>query len=264
MQVHLISTHQIFKDKRASCAIINEHNFVFLDDTHKPILNATNPGDGSYVCTSTALVKAFGDTSNTTNAQFISIHDKSPDTRAYTFNETSASAPSNSLTLTEIVQGLTDPTFYPTKDRVRAKAAIELHAILGHPNDFVLFKALDNANLLWTNITAIDIKNASAILGACTACQQGKLRAPTAHTSTSQPSTTIGGNVHVDIYPIPTSIGGNNFILMSVDGRSDFIIAVPMPNKSTHELIKALDTITKTYISHGHIVLQFSSDDKKF
>jgi hypothetical protein len=113
-KVNLISTQQIFKDKRASCAIINEHNFVFLDETLRPILSATNPGDGSYVCTSTALVQDFGDTSKTTNARFLSTNKNNLDTRAYTLNDASASPPSNSLTLPEIVQGLTDPTFYPT------------------------------------------------------------------------------------------------------------------------------------------------------
>jgi len=81
---------------------------------------------------------------------------------------------SNSLSMPEIIQKLTDPTFFPTKHRVRAEVARELHEIIGHPNDFVLCKSLDNAKLLGTHITSVDVKNANIIIGHCIACQQGK------------------------------------------------------------------------------------------
>jgi len=43
------------------------------------------------------------------------------------------------------------------------------------------------------------------------------MKAPSEKPSESAPAEKIGDNVHVDIIPIPTSIGGNNFILMTVD-----------------------------------------------
>jgi hypothetical protein len=161
-----------------------------------------------------------------------------------------------------VPQLLAENTFFPTKDRVRARAARDLHNSIGHPNDHVLCKALDNSNLLGTHVTSLDVKNAAIIMGSCIACQQGKMRAPSAPTSISQPAASIGANIHIDIYPIPTSIGGNNFILMTVDELSDYVIAVPMPTKSTSELIKAMDKVVSVYQQHGHIVMHFTSDDE--
>ena len=61
-KVNLISTEQIFKNKQASFALINEHNLLLFNDQVRPIPRATNPGDGSYICTSKDLVKACSDT----------------------------------------------------------------------------------------------------------------------------------------------------------------------------------------------------------
>jgi hypothetical protein len=97
-KVNLISTEQIFKEKKATCAIINEHNFVFLNDKLQPILNAMNPGDGSYVCTSKDLVKAFGDTNRVTDARFLAFDEPNTDPQVYTIQEASDSVPPNSLT----------------------------------------------------------------------------------------------------------------------------------------------------------------------
>jgi hypothetical protein len=75
-------------------------------------------------------------------------------------------------------------------------------------------------------------------------------------------SLNIGENIHCDILPIPTSIGGNNHILYSVDDKSDFIVAVPMPTKSTAQLVKAMDHIISVYQQYGHMVRHFTSDDE--
>ena len=65
---------------------------------------------------------------------------------------------SSSLTLSEIVQTITEPTFFPMKDKISAKEARDLHVTFGHPNNFVLSKALDNGNLLRTHITSRYVK----------------------------------------------------------------------------------------------------------
>ena len=49
---------------------------------------------------------------------------------------------------------------------------------------------------------------------------------------------------------------------MSADGRCDYLAAVPMPSKSSEQLIIAMDKIILLYLSKGHIVLHFSSDDE--
>jgi hypothetical protein len=53
----------------------------------------------------------------------------------------------------------------------------------------------------------------------------------------------------MDIIPIPTSVGGNNYILFSMDEKSDYIIGIPIQSKSTSHLISAVDDIysTRTY-----------------
>jgi hypothetical protein len=91
-----------------------------------------------------------------------------------------------------------------------------------------LAAALKNNNLEGTHLTAQDVRNAAAIYGPCIACLQGKMKAPREPTSTAPLATAIGEKIHCDILPIPTSIGGNNFILYCVDDKSDYVVAVPM------------------------------------
>jgi hypothetical protein len=88
------------------------------------------------------------------------------------------------------------------------------------------------------------------------------MRAPSEYPSTTPPAHSIGEKVHIDILPITTSIGGNNYLLFSVDEKSDFSISIPMPNKSTANLEKALDTQHRTYLSHGHTIIHILSDDE--
>ena len=78
----------------------------------------------------------------------------------------------------------------------------------------------------------------------------------------SPPAQRIGDNVHVDIIPVPTSIGGNNFILMTVDEKSDFIIGIPIPSKSTTQLVKATDVIIDMYHQRDHTLSHNSSDNE--
>ena len=51
----------------------------------------------------------------------------------------------------------------------------------------------------------------------------------------------------VDIIPVLISFDGNNFILMTVDEKSEFIIGIPIPSKSTTQLIKATDVVIDMY-----------------
>jgi hypothetical protein len=88
------------------------------------------------------------------------------------------------------------------------------------------------------------------------------MKAPREPTSTSPPASKIGENIHCDIIPIPTSIGGNNHVFFTIDDKSDFVIAVPIPTKSTSQLVKAMDTVIKTYQQYGHSAQHFTSDDE--
>ena len=176
-KVYLTSTEQIYKNKQASFA---------------------------FICTFKDIVKAFGGTWMEPEwARSCFIH---PESKAYTLEQDE----SKSLSIPKIIQKLTDSTFFPTKYTVRAKAARQLHEIIGHPNDFVLCKSLDNANLLGTHLTSVEAKYAKIIIGQCIACQQGKMKAPSAPTSMSQPP------LHVDIYPTPTSIVDDYVLMINV------------------------------------------------
>jgi hypothetical protein len=88
------------------------------------------------------------------------------------------------------------------------------------------------------------------------------MKAPPAPPSKSPPASSIGENIHCDILPIPTSIGGNNQVFLTVDDKSDFMIAVPMPSKSTTQLVKAMDIVIHLYQQHGHTVKHSTSDDE--
>jgi hypothetical protein len=102
-----------------------------------------------------------------------------------------------------------DPNLTP-QQILRAKAIRELHAHLGHPGDKSLIHALDNNLITNTILTGQDVRNANQLLGPCPCCIQGKMRAPPERPSDTPPVTNIGEIIHVDLLPIPTTIGGFN------------------------------------------------------
>jgi hypothetical protein len=68
--------------------------------------------------------------------------------------------------------------------------------------------------------------------------------------------------VHADIIPITTSVGGNNYILFTVDERSDFIIGIPMDTKSQSHLVKAIGVIIGIYLQKGHALSHLTTDNE--
>ena len=72
----------------------------------------------------------------------------------------------------------------------------------------------------------------------------------------------IGDNVHMDILPVPTSVGGNNHILFTVDEKAEFVIGIPIPTKSTPQLVKAADVIVQMYHLRGHTISPFTLDNE--
>jgi hypothetical protein len=83
-KVNLLSTEQIFQSKMASFAVLTKSNFILFDEKSRPVLNAYNPGDGSYICTSKDLTKAFGRVNASTIAGFtLSVDDPPTMVKAY-------------------------------------------------------------------------------------------------------------------------------------------------------------------------------------
>ena len=252
-KVNLLSSEQIFKDGLATTAMCNEKVFTFLDDNHNHILRAHSNGKGAYICSAEDLVAAFG------NHQPIRVHSHWADAPRNLNSSLEVRA-----FMVEDEEPWTTPTeevFLTAQQQDRAKEARELHHTIGHPSDKALCTALNNGNLIPTRLTCQDIRNAKLLLGPCIPCLQAKMKAPSEKSSDSPPAEKIGDNVHVDIIPVPTSVGGNNFILMTVDEKSDFIIGIPIPSKSTLQLIKATDVIIGMYHQRDHTLSHISSDN---
>jgi len=151
--------------------------------------------------------------------------------------------------------------YFSAEERKRAKLFREMHETLGHPSDDALINGLHTGSFLNCSVTAQDAYNAQHIFGACDACLIGKMTAPTAPTSQSQPATSIGDVIHVD--PVSydeITIGGNKACLISVDERSDFVVGVNLKRESTDHVSQGLTEIISVYNAHGHKVNSVLSD----
>ena len=122
--------------------------------------------------------------------------------------------------------------------------------------------ALENRNLSPTRVTSQDLKNANLLLGPCIPCIQSKMRTPSKRPCDSHPAQQIGQHVHVDIVPIATSIGGNNYILFSINERYDYIFGIPIPIKSNSHLIKTMNVIICIYVQQGHVLSHITTDNE--
>lgn len=225
-EVNLLGTDQLFKDGMIHCALMTATSFSFFDANLRPILTATNKGDGAFTCSKQDLVAAFS---------------KQP--RAYHV------ASESSLPLSP-------------DEMKRAKEARDLHAALGHPGDRALTSALDNGNLPGCHLTSQDVKNASAHLGPCIACLQAKLKSPSEPESSSPPAAAIGDHLHADLIPIAPSIGGNTQLVIAVDEKSDFVVGVAIPSKTTAHVCAAYEKIIAEFQSYHHAVRHITTDDE--
>jgi hypothetical protein len=260
-KVNLLSTEQMFKDGAVSCAIATGDALIFMNKKFQTVLKAVNKGNGAYVCTADDLRKAF----SIYHQRPTLVHIAQPTVTIY------HPCPAIAALSLEwghkkhtqwIMPALSDPDDLSQQQRQRAVEARELHVTVGHPGDTALIRALDNGNLIPTRITSQDVQNANILLGPCLPCLQSKMKAPTERPSHSPPAENIGDHVHADIVPVPTSVGGNNFILFAVDERSDYIIGIPMTTKSTSHLVKAVDVMLGIYLQKGHTLSHLTTDNE--
>ena len=232
-----------------------------MDHQFHPILIATNRGNGAYVCTVEDLRQDFVKPKlqqSLVNWSEPSITIYYPNSPVKTTMAEISNGDENYWAMPAIFKGES----LSTQQQERAREARELHNSLVHPGDKALSLALDNGNLIPTRVTSQDIRNANTLLGPCIPCLQSKMKAPTEKTSNSPPAHNIGDNVHADIIPITTSVGGNNFILFTVDERSDYIIGIPMATKSQSHLVKAIDVISGIYLQKGHTLSHLTTDNE--
>jgi hypothetical protein len=112
-------------------------------------------------------------------------------------------------------------------------------------------------------LTSKDVRNAHKLFGQCTSCLIGKSKCPSEPPSTTPPAARIGDRVHADIYILNhTSLGGNNFILLATNERSDFLVGEPVKTKSSKDLCVAFDKIISTFNGYGHAVRNITTDNE--
>jgi hypothetical protein len=185
---------------------------------------ANDYGDGFWSITESQLIKLYGDSSKTqaNNTNFLSA-----------------------------------------EEIKRAKEALPLCGQFGHPGPRYLQLALEHGLLGPTYLTAQDHKNCISLYGPCLACRIGKMKESPTPSSLSEPARVIGGMVHIDLIPLSSpSIGGNKFILFSVDEKCAYTYAIPIESKSAMNICSALDKLIDHYIMHKHRILKICSDDE--
>lgn len=221
-RTNLLSLSLMLNDKYSFQG--DREGMTILDSKGSSILHAKNLGDGYYVCSERDLIHAY---SNQTQPTFA------------------------------------NDVFLTPPEKIRAGQCRELHKSLGHPGDSALAKALDGGSYPEMRLTSKDVRNAHKLFGPCTSCLIGKSKCPQEPPSISPPAARIGDRVHVDIYILnQTSLGGNNFILLATDERSDFLVGEPVKTKSSKDLCVAFDKIISTFNGYGHAVRNITTDDE--
>ena len=108
-----------------------------------------------------------------------------------------------------------------------------------------------------------DVLNAIMLFGKCSACAEGKMKAPKKISSKSQPASKVGERLAADIWALGcVSLGGNNCILKLVDEKSAYIILVPMKNKTNTIVEEALRVAIAEVNSYGHRVREILFDNE--
>ena len=154
--------------------------------------------------------------------------------------------------------------YLSAEERRRAAEAYDLCAKLRHPGDQAVIAALDGGCFGSIHLTAQDFRNARRIFGACLACAEGKMRAPSAPVSQSEPARAVGEHLHIDILPFSDkSLGGNTCLLFAVDEKSSYYAGIPMSSKSSKNVLEALLAILAEFNAHGHKVIRITMDDER-
>ena len=154
-------------------------------------------------------------------------------------------------------------THITAEERARAKEAFGLCKLLRHPGDEYLIQALKNGVFTSTHLTAQDLRNARTLYGPCQACREGKMVAPTEQQSLTEPARKIGDRVHTDLIILEgKSVGDNTVILLSVDEKTSYIVAVPCPGKGEKSIREAGLQTVSDFNSQGHVVRHMICDDE--
>ena len=153
---------------------------------------------------------------------------------------------------------------FSAEERERARRAFDLCKLTAHSGDTSLLMALDVGSFSHlAYLTAQDLRNARSIFGPCTACLEGKMRAPPRESSNTAPANRVGEHLHADLIPLSgPSIGGNTYVLIAVDEKSSYVSMAPLKNKSSKCIADGFLSIVHFYNSYGHKVEKITTDDE--
>ena len=152
---------------------------------------------------------------------------------------------------------------FSAEERERARRAFDLCKLTAHSGDTSLLMALDAGSFSHLDLTAQDLRNARNIFGPCTACLEGKMRAPPRESSNTAPANRVGEHLHADLIPLSgPSIGGNTYLLIAVDEKSSYVSMAPLKNKSSKCIADGFLGIVHFYNSYGHKVDRITTDDE--
>jgi hypothetical protein len=159
-----------------------------------------------------------------------------------------------------------DGAEYTTTEYQRAAQAHHDHAVqFGHMSDKNLAALIESGRVPHAyELTMRDFANARAIFGPCRVCALVHARAPPAIASVSPPVAAVGERIAVDIIPLlrGPSLGGNRYVLLGVDARSGYLMAVMMPSKSLPVLTRAQACMVSHMNGWGYRVITMRSDSE--
>jgi hypothetical protein len=151
---------------------------------------------------------------------------------------------------------------FTAEERTRAAEVHPLCARLGHPGFKALRRALDNGNYSDCHLTSTDVRNAKALYGKCLGCLEGKINAPKAIASKSEPARLVGEHLFADLLTFKTpAIGGYKGVVFVVDEKSAYVSAIGVKTKKDTTL--ALQTVVAMFNSFRHTVKRITTDAER-
>jgi hypothetical protein len=147
---------------------------------------------------------------------------------------------------------------------MRARLARVLHRSLLHPSHAVLKNALDQGVYAAMGLTGSDLDNSLIECGMCSACMEGKMKAPSEPPSNTQPARKVGQRVVLDLWPLKyKTMGGNTYWLICIDEFSGYMFGVGMQFKSEDCVVNALYKLVEDYNMDRHRVDELSFDPER-
>ena len=145
----------------------------------------------------------------------------------------------------------------------RAKQARRMHSCLNHPGDKAFGEGLDNGCYSNTKLTSHDLKNAKMLFGECNACMEAKMVAAPEPESTNYHDDVVGSTWYSDLVPFTDkTVGGNTYMMVSIEGTVGFIIVVGLKLKSHEGVLEASTKTIAIINSYGHKIKSWVFDDE--